>query len=413
MTGLLLGGLAVLSLALTLWQWLETRWFPLHRRIADPEFAPALTLFKPLKGGDAETEACLRSWLSQDYPGKVQILFGVASAHEPAASIARALLAESPGMDLELVLCPQRLGTNGKASTLAQLSNRARHAIWVVSDADVHVPPDFLSSLVAPLKDPGVGLVNAFYALDPAPTLAMRWEAIGVNADFWGSVLQSLRFAPQRFALGAAFAVRQIHVVQSGGFAALTNVLADDFVLGRSVADQDLRIALCPVVATCREAQQGWAAVWRHQLRWARTIRVCSLWPYAASLASNSTLWPLLWALSDPRWTVWAGTAACLAVRLATAWDSEARLTLSTLHWRSLWLVPIKDLLQAALWAFAFLGDRVEWRGERFRVLPSGELLPCDAPALGAPYTGPGVPPREGTRPTGLQAGSAPADRLT
>ncbi len=402
MIGLLLGALAILSLALTLWQWLETRCFPLHRRIADPDFAPALTLLKPLKGGDAEMQACLRSWLRQEYPGKVQILFGVSCAHEPAASIVRALLAESPGRDVELVVCPQRLGANAKASTLAQLSNRARHPIWVVSDADVHVPPDFLSSLVAPLKDPDVGLVNAFYALDPAPTLAMRWEAIGVNADFWGSVLQSLRFAPQRFALGAAFAVRQIHVEQGGGFATLTDVLADDFVLGRSVADQNVRIALCPVVATCREEPQGWAAVWRHQVRWARTIRVCSPWPYAASLASNATLWPLLWALSDPRWIVWAGAAACLGVRLATAWDSEARLILSTKHWRSLWLVPVKDLLQAALWALAFLGDRVEWRGERFRVLPNGELLPCNASALSAPCTASEGPPREDTQPTGL-----------
>jgi len=404
MIGLLLGALALLSLALTLWQWIETRCFPLHRRIAHPGFAPPLTLFKPLKGGDAEMEACLRSWLRQEYPGKVQILFGVSSADEPAASIVRSLLAESPARDIELVVCPRRRGANAKASTLAQLSNGARHPIWVVSDADVHVPPDFLSSLVAPLKDPDVGLVNSFYALDPTPTLAMRWEAIGVNADFWGSVLQSLRISPQRFALGAAFAVRQAHVKRAGGFATLTNVLADDFVLGRSVADQDARIALCPVVATCREGPQGWAAVWRHQMRWARTIRVCSPWPYAASLASNATLWPMLWALSDPRWTVWAGLPAVLAVRRGTAWDSEARLTLSTAHWRSLWLVPVKDLLQAALWAVAFLGDKVEWRGERFRVLPNGELLQCNAPILGATYTASEASPREGTRPTGLQA---------
>jgi len=110
----------------------------------------------------------------------------------------------------------------------------------------------------------------------------------------------------------------------------------------------------------------------------------------------------MLWALSDPQWTVWAGAAAFLAIRMATAWDSEARLTLSTKHWRSLWMVLVKDLLQAALWALAFLGDRVEWRGERFRVLPNGELLPCNAPALGAPCTASEVSPLEGKRPTAL-----------
>ena len=32
----------------------------------------------------------------------------------------------------------------------------------------------------------------------------------------------------------------------------------------------------------------GWSAVWKHQLRWARTIRVCQPVPYFFSLLSNA-----------------------------------------------------------------------------------------------------------------------------
>jgi len=88
----LLAGLALLSLILALWQWLEGRLFPLHRREADTSFTPNVTLLKPLKGADAETAACLRSWLTQDYRGPVQVLFGVASAEDPACGIVRELL---------------------------------------------------------------------------------------------------------------------------------------------------------------------------------------------------------------------------------------------------------------------------------------------------------------------------------
>jgi hypothetical protein len=35
---------------------------------------------------------------------------------------------------------------------------------------------------------------------------------------------------------------------------------------------------------------------------------------------------------------------------------------------------PIKDLLQVAIWISAFLGNEVEWRGERLRLRPDGTL---------------------------------------
>ena len=74
----ILATLAFLSLGLTLWQWIAARRFPLHRRVAGRSFAPAVTLLKPLKGADEHTEACLRSWFTQDYTGDIQFLFAAA-----------------------------------------------------------------------------------------------------------------------------------------------------------------------------------------------------------------------------------------------------------------------------------------------------------------------------------------------
>jgi len=42
--------------------------------------------------------------------------------------------------------------------------------------------------------------------------------------------------------------------------------------------------------------------------------------------------------------------------------------------WRHAWLVPVKDLLQAAIWLLAFLGNRVEWGDERMRLRRDGTL---------------------------------------
>lgn len=374
----ILGPLALLALALTLWQWFEGRRFGLHRRMATPGFAPPLTLFKPLKGCDGETAACLRSWLAQDYPGPVQILFGVATAADPACEVVRSLLAEFPRADAQLVICPETMGANSKVSKLAQLEPLAKHELLVVSDADVRAPADFLSSLVAPFQDPAVGLVNPFYRLANAATLPMRWEALAVNADFWSSVLQARRLGPLDFALGAVIAVRRQHLDAIGGFKALADYLADDFELGRRVAGSGTRLVLCPVVVDCCEPPQSWSAVWRHQLRWARTIRVCRPVPYALSILSNATLWPLLWLMAQPQGPALWGAALCLAVRVLAAADSQRRLTQSLAHLPWLWLAPVKDLLQFVLWALAFLGNRVEWRGQRYRVERGGKLVKED-----------------------------------
>jgi ceramide glucosyltransferase len=381
--GAILACAAALSAGLVLWQCAAGFAFPLHRR-RTPKEHPAVTVFKPLRGCDAQTETCLRSWLDQDYPGPIQILFGVASEGDPACAVVRRLLAACPTVDARLVICPQPRGLNRKLSTLAQLEPHASHPLWVVSDADVLAPRDLLAQLAAGFASPGVGLVSCLYALGNPATLAMRWEAVAINADFWSQVLQARSLRPLDFALGAVMAVRRDAVCALGGFGVLTDVLADDYQLGKRVAALGLRIELCPAVVECREAPRTWRDVWTHQLRWARTIRICQPLPYFASVLANATLWPALWALAAPSRASGACVAAALALRMAVAGALQQRLGGRRDAWRFVWLAPVKDLSQAALWALAFLGSTVEWRGERFRVSPDGRMCKS-GPGSGAP----------------------------
>ena len=374
---LILGSLALLSLALTLWQWLVARRFPLHQRGTASSLAPhpALSLLKPLKGCDPATEDCLRSWFTQQYPGPTQILFGVVDAEDPVCGIVRTLLQEFPQADAQLVVCGPPRGTNAKVCQLVELERLARHDLLIISDADVRVPPDLLANLVAPLQQPEVGLVNCFYRLANPTTLAMHWEAVAVNADFWSQVLQSASLKPIDFALGAVMATGRKQLAETGGFSALVDYLADDYQLGHRLARRGYRLALSPVVVECWSAPMGWSAVWKHQLRWARTIRVCQPVPYFFSILSHATLWPLLWLLAKPGALVAAVALLCCLTRVLTALNLEQRLTRTPPPCARGWLVPVKDLLQTAIWLLAFLGNRIEWRGQRLRLRPDGTLL--------------------------------------
>jgi ceramide glucosyltransferase len=374
-----LAALALLSLALALWQWLAARRFPLHQRVTDPAFTPALTLLKPLKGGDATTAESLQSWFKQNYPGPTQILFGVADAHDPVCAIVRELIEKNPNRDARLVICPESPGANGKVSTLIQLDRLAKHPLLLISDGDVRVPPDLLANIVTPLREPKTGLVNCFYRLANPATTAMQWEAVAINADFWSQVLQAASLKPLDFALGAVMLVRREALAEIGGLAALADCLADDYQLGHRLAGRGHRIALCPVVVECWHAPTNWREVWRHQLRWARTIRVCRPLPYFFSILANATLWPLLWLAgalaASAALCASPAAAACLLIRIVIAQKLQRRFTPESDLAPPWWLVPVKDLLQAAVWIGAFTGNTVEWRGQKKRLRRDGMLV--------------------------------------
>jgi ceramide glucosyltransferase len=368
---------AVLSLVLTFWRWLASERFPLHRRAPGPAAPalPGLTLLKPLKGCNAETKRCLRSWFAQQYPGPVQILFGVAAGDDPVCGIVRELLAEFPGADARLMICGEDLGANRKVSTLRQLEPHIRHPLVMVSDADVEAGMDFAAGVAPLLAAPGAGLVNSFYRQANPSTTAMRWEAILVNADFWSQVLQARSLGLADFALGAAMSLPAARLRQIGGFAPLADYLADDYELGRSIARAGGRIEFSNIVVDCREAPAGWKEVWRHQLRWARTIRVCRPLYYFMSVLGNATLWPLLLVMADGDPAAQIFGWAALIFRMASAARQQKKLTESKGHWAWWWLTPVKDLLDVLIWAAAFWGNQVEWGGERYRVLAGGKLL--------------------------------------
>jgi ceramide glucosyltransferase len=431
----ILGALALLSLVLLLWQWFVAYLFPLHRRVADPSSSPSVTLLKPLKGSDPTTEASLRSWFTQEYSAPTQILFGVASADDPVCAIVRKLLAEFPSADSQLIICGPLTGTNAKVSKLIELERLAKHEILIISDADVRVPPDFLPNILAPFGErqsdkqehslspsngerarvrgsvhspsdarPGTespavknqkskiksppGLVNCFYLLANPSTLAMQWEAVAINADFWSQVLQSQTLKPIDFALGAVMAVPKKQLAEIGGFPALADCLADDYQLGNRIAQKGYRIALSTVPVECWSEPMNWTAVWKHQLRWARTIRVCQPLPYFFSILGNPTLWPLLWLAIKPSPISLGFFLLCVSLRIFTAWHLQCRLSrdpithhspLNAQHESRIasppWLPPLKDLLQTAIWLLAFMGNHVEWRGQRMRLRRDGTLV--------------------------------------
>jgi len=344
----------------------------LRRRDPEPRQFPPVSILKPVHGLDPHFCEAAGSHALIDYP-EFEILFGVSDPDDPAIPEIEKLIAKFPRRAIRLVMTSPATA-NRKVGTLVELAAQARHSILVVNDSDIRVPADYLRRVVAPLEDPGVGLVTCLYRAR-ADSWPGRFEAVGVAADFAPGVLVAPLAGVNGFALGSTMAFRAEDLARIGGFAAIGDYIADDYQLGNRIAALGLRIVLSRCVVETSLPDRSWGDVWRHQLRWARTIRVSRGGGYAGLPLANGTLWAVALAAAG----AWRWAAAVLLLRLAAGlvtglWALQDRRP--TLDWA---LVPLRDLAGVALWVWGLFGSTVVWRGVHLRLGRDGRIAPAQA----------------------------------
>src|SRR5579862_7107078 len=184
--------LAVAGMGYFLAALVAARVFLHQRRKAHAQFAPGVSILKSLKGPDPGMLEAFRSHCRQSYAGEFEMLFGVASRDDAAVVIVERLQAEFPEKAIHLVECPERLGTNGKVSTLAQLAEHAQYEFLLINDSDITVGPRYLERVMGCFEaahtgteaQKTVGLVTTLYRGRPHGTLPSRLEALGIATDF-------------------------------------------------------------------------------------------------------------------------------------------------------------------------------------------------------------------------------------
>jgi len=346
------------------------------KRVLNPVHLPPVSILKPLKGADPELYQALRSHCLQDYPD-YEILFGIADPGDPAAEIVAKLVHEFPDRKIRLLTSAQSLGANGKVSNLIQLVSAANNEFLLVNDSDIRVPPDYLRTTMALLQQPGTGLVTCLYRGVAAATIPSRLEALGISTDFAAGVLAAWQIERGlHFALGSTLAFRRRELEAIGGFQTLADYLADDYELGRRIAELNLKVELSDLVVETHLPAYDWGAFFSHQLRWARTIRVSRPGGYAGLLFTFALPWAIA-VLGFARAAPWAcylaGAALLVRYAMAVVVGKLVVRDSSGLPW--LWLLPVRDFIAAGIWLGGFFGRKIVWRGQSF-YLKQGRMVP-------------------------------------
>jgi ceramide glucosyltransferase len=353
------------------------RFFRRERSRTLPKYTPPVSLLKPVKGVDFASYKNFSSFCSQDYPD-YEILFAANDDSDPALPLIRRLAAEFPGRGIRVITGAAQVGANRKVNNLIELARDARHEILVLTDGDVRVGPNYLQEVIAPFADARTGAVTSFYRGVAEKSLGAELEAVGASSDFFAGVLVAQWMEGMKFALGASIVTTKHWVAKIGGFEAIANMHSDDYELGRRIEKSGGQVLLSREAVWTMYPAQTPRGFWNHQVRWARTVRLCRPISYLGLIFTHGLPWALLAAAIAPaKWVAALYLLSYLVLRLATAWTVGVWGIGDQLLRRKLWLIPFRDAIYFVVWLASFASNRIRWRGEEF-TMEKGQMVPTD-----------------------------------
>jgi ceramide glucosyltransferase len=341
-----------------------------------PTFEPPVSILKPVHDVDFASYENYASFCTQDYP-EYEILFAINNESDPAIAVVTQLITDYPRRHINLLIGAEYFGANQKVNNLVRLTREAEHEVLVLSDGDVRVGPNYLRYVVAPLRNENVGAVTSFYRSIAQNNLYAELEAVGAASDFFAGVLMAAWTEGVKFTLGASVATTKTWMRKIGGFEAIAGFLADDYEIGRRVTKSGGRVVLSQETVSTMYPAQTLRSFWQHQLRWARTVRLCRPASYAALLFTQGLPWVIAAAVLAPAHRIAASyLLTYLVLRLTMAWLVGVSVVGDRVVRRRLWLVPLWDAIHFVVWAASFASNHVVWGNVEY-VIDRGRMKPA------------------------------------
>ncbi len=349
---------------------------------ATPQPLPAVSVLKPVHGTEPHLEENLESFFRQDYP-QYEMVFGARHGDDPALRVVEELRRRYPQVAVRVVLAGEPQRPNAKVCALEKMLAAGAHPYLVISDSDVRVAPGYLREVVAPLLDERVGLVTCLYRGVPAGGLWSRLEALGMSVEMASGVLVANLMEGMRFALGPTMALRKDRLAEVGGFEALADYCADDYVLGQRIHAAGHQVVLSHHTIDHFSLNTSLAGSLAHQARWMKSTRYSRPRGHLGTGLTFAMPFGILGLVAGlvagQPWLGLALLGVALANRMLQALVVGWGVVRDPGSARFFWLYPARDLLGFCLWCYSFTGSSIVWRGERYQLQAEGRMVPASA----------------------------------
>jgi ceramide glucosyltransferase len=329
---------------------------------------PGVTVLKPLCGADAELKRCLDSFFRLDYPN-FELVFGVMDPDDPALGVVRELCARYPNVSCKVVVHDGSGALNPKVDNLSGMVPHASFDLLVVSDSNVRVPAHYVSELVSVMQSSQAGLVTNLFAGEGENTLGAALECVQLNG-FCAAGLALPTLLGDSLVVGKSTLFSRSTFDQLGGFERLSDLLAEDFVLGKMYQHAGLRVVIAPTVLINVTRGLTLRGFMRRHIRWGMLRwRLRPLGALLEPVASPLCMLPFAYAAFGAWSLLWL--SALLSVRDVGGWLA-VRGTQRV--WIAFVLSPLRDIATTLAWFISALKRHISWRGTRLR-LGAGTLL--------------------------------------
>jgi len=353
-----------------------------------PHGTSPVSVLKPVLGHHDELEANLESFCVQSHP-QYELIVGAADSNDPALAVARRVRDRHPEVAFKIVSGQWSNGSNPKVRNLRNLLAHARYPTVLVSDGDVRVDPEYLSIMAGAIEQPNVGLVSNLIVGEGERTLGAAAENAQFNGFIAASTAAAALIARHPIVVGKSMLFRRDALTNAGGFAAAANVLAEDYLLGRAVAQAGYQVRVLGHCVRAISCQRSLPRMVQRQLRWAQIRRQVA----PAIYALEPLGYPLLWIA-----LVLAALGLSASATQLNPWDFAAHLVAPLGAFGFLTVVacklrgrgprltdfvafPLASLMAGFAWVRAWFDVAVVWRQQQFRITRGSILLPHQAQA--------------------------------
>ncbi|MDP9169889.1 MAG: glycosyltransferase [Acidobacteriota bacterium] len=331
---------------------------------------PPVSVLRPLAGASDNTETNLRSLFEQRYP-HLEILLSIHEASDPAAAIARRVMADYPDIPAHLIVAGISPLPNAKVWSLRASAAEALYNTIVMTDSDIRLDPDCLRTLISELAQPGVALVTCPYRA-VGDSFWSRLEALGLNTDFLSGMLTQRMLNGMDFAIGCTIATRLTELAAIGGLKHLQGFLSEDFVMGNLMHRAGKKVVLSRSVIEHHIGGDSFLANWKHRVRWARGTRRSRRAGYLGEIFTKPVAIALMLSIAAPR--AWPWLVVSLLLRAAVVRSTALQILNDPLTKQRWLLLPLEDVASFFTWLLGFFGKTITWRGRKLVLASDGSF---------------------------------------
>jgi ceramide glucosyltransferase len=351
------------------------RFFTVSRREGgkNTDFLPPVSCLKPIKGLDPEAYENYASFCKLDYP-EYEILFCV-DPDDPALPVIEKLVQDFPERRIRLLLGSGRVAINDKVARLVRLTNEAKYDLFVITDGDVRVRPDYLRTVVAPFHDPKVGAATCLYVSTKETNLVQELQSIGMISDFFAPVMVAWQLNDFGVTFGQTIVTTRKAVAGYGGYPVIEDRPADDVYAGRLVAEQGYDVKLLPYVVQSVADFHSLRDLIHKRARWMTVQRNMRPWGHAGLVFTWGLPWAIVAVATHPTAAVAAGYLGGYAIcRIAITWLIGVWGMKQGGLWKKMPLIPVWDAIAFVMWVASFGRKTIRWRGVDY-LLREGRLV--------------------------------------